>query len=229
MHRMCASPGRRGVGIFFLTGIVGMVGAAPAFAGRVVSAPVGAAAQHAAIAHWTAARMRAAKPIHAKPAAGALQPAVTGDTATGRPGLAGGARPGGLRSSSARVAAAGTFPGPNQTWPLFTAYLRYPMSTVGKFFFTQDGTDHVCSGAVTYGGNANQLDTVWTAGRCVADGAGSFDSSGLFCPSYNTGGVHRRVGCWSATSFGTSAEWFNDADPSRDYGVIFTDPSGGKA
>jgi hypothetical protein len=195
--------------------------------------------------------MDAAQPMD-HVAAGATRSVATrtiaGDSSTGRPGLAGGLVPRGVDATpdpyalqSLSATSTGSlptaphpsspvnFPGPNATFVWWTKLLTFPISPIGKFFFTQNGVDRVCSAAATYGGDPSQLDTVWTAGHCVSDGAGSFDTNGLFCPSYKPSGPNPVVGCWAASSFGTTAEWHTSADYSRDYGVVFTDPSGGAA
>src|SRR5215469_654871 len=139
------------------------------------------ASRDAIMSYWTPARMASAKP--AQPALGAASARGSkadnaGTTATGRPGLAGGYAPAGLRAGSAQGAtinrsaqsssvlpADGGYPGPNDTYNWVGAQNLYPVSTVGKLFFTEPSGNFVCSAAATYGGGTK--DMVWTAGHCV--------------------------------------------------------------
>ncbi|MGB6176838.1 MAG: hypothetical protein WBF43_11015 [Methylocella sp.] len=194
----------------------------------------------AAQSYWTPQRMAAAKPKGIL-ASGAIQPTAT-PLATGAPGAAGGLMPGGqainrlqfpLLQSPSRPAAApipadGAFPGPYTTYQYAGRYLLYPISTIGKLFFTEPGVGNfVCSASVTYGGSA--LNIVWTAGHCVANGGHSaFYTNWLYCPSYDSaqGGVNPAVGCWSWSFATTSSEWFTSGTLSRDYAIIGLQPNG---
>ena len=86
---------------------------------------------------------------------------------------------------------------PFQRWTWFGDYLMYPISTVGKLFFRQNGQDRVCTAAVI------QRNTIATAGHCIHDGSGS-DSGGssniVFCPSFNEAGPNPNLGCWPAVT-----------------------------
>lgn len=214
--------------------------AASANTPAVVSSHVSAAAQSRALSYWTPARMAAAKPLDiGRPASSAARRTIAGDTATGKPGLAGGFVPKHLaaapdpaagevlsNTSGGVVAPAdGAFPGPNQTWNWFQKYDRYPNSTVGKLFFSQNGGNFVCTATVTSGGGSQ--DVIWSAGHCISNGAGVFDSSATFCPDYNASGPNPHYGCWAATSLSTTTAWHNSGDWSRDYGVIYLSTTGG--
>lgn len=97
----------------------------------------------------------------------------------------------------------------------------YPISTVGKLFFTQRGQNFVCSASVI------QRSTLATAGHCVHDGSNSnagWSTNVLFCPSHNPSGNPR--GCWAATFLATSFQWFSSGNPDRDYGCIVTATTG---
>lgn len=212
-------------------------GADPRAAGPIVRNTESAAA---GAAFWTAERMAAATPADAalsrKP-----QPTVAGDSATGKAGTAGGFAPADLiedagapvvapnlpSSSTGITPADGGFPGPNSTWNYFGKYRKYPVSTVGKLFFTKPGIGNfVCSAAATYGGG--NLNTVWTAGHCVS-GQGSFWTNFSFCPSYDSsqGGVNPAVGCWGWSSAQVTSAWFNSGWWSGDYARITTVSNGG--
>lgn len=110
--------------------------------------------------------------------------------------------------------------GPFQRWTWFGRYLTYPMAVVGKYFFTNGGLDYVCSGTVW---NRNMF---VTAGHCVSDGAGTWNTSGMFCPSYNAGGANPAVGCWNVSTLGTSTDWHTGSDFDRDYACGITSSTG---
>ena len=187
--------------------------------------------------YWTPQRMAAAKPMGKEVSGLAKRPAVT-PLATGAPGAAGGSMPGGLlinrlqspsRPTAAPIPADGSYPGPHTTFEYAGRYLRYPISTIGKLFFTQPGIGNfVCSASVTTG-SASINNIIWTAGHCVANGgAAAFYTNFLFCPSFDSaqGGVNPAVGCWSWSSVATSNEWFNNGAFPRDYAIIRLQPSG---
>jgi V8-like Glu-specific endopeptidase len=97
----------------------------------------------------------------------------------------------------------------------------YPISTVGKLFFTQRGVNFVCSASVI------QRSTLATAGHCVHDGSNSpagWSTNVLFCPSFNPAGSPR--GCWPGIFQSTSFQWFNAANIDRDIGCIVTSTTG---
>jgi hypothetical protein len=202
------------------------------------------AASDATSAYWTKERMAAAKPVNPV-RSGKPQSTIAGNSATGAPQMAGGYAPKALvepdvvqgnqsaigTTSSGVPAADGGFPGPHTTWQYFAKYRTYPVSTIAKIFFTkQTGGNFVCSGSVTYGGNTNNRNTVWTAGHCVSDGAGRFHTNVQVCPSYDSsqGGVNPNVGCWAGTGLATTTAWHNSGAFTRDYGMIFTAATGTK-
>lgn len=185
----------------------------------------------AAQSYWTPQRMEAAKPMGIRGSDAAKRPALV-PQAAGAPGAAGGSMPGGpvnksLQLPSKPIAAPvpldGSFPGPNTTFEYAGRYRRYPISTIGKLFFTIPGSgDFVCSASVTTG-SASIQNIIWTAGHCVANGgAATFYTNWLFCPSYDSaqGGVNPAVGCWSWAFATTSAEWFFNGALTRDYAII---------
>ena len=97
----------------------------------------------------------------------------------------------------------------------------YPISTVGKLFFTQRGINFVCSASVI------QRSTLATAGHCVHDGSNSragWSTNVLFCPSFNPAGAPR--GCWPGIFESTSFQWFTARNIDRDIGCIVTRPFG---
>jgi hypothetical protein len=110
---------------------------------------------------------------------------------------------------------------PYTRWFYFARYRTYPVSTVAKVFFSQNGGNFVCSGSVLY------TDLVDTAGHCVAlGGSGNvFSSNVLVCPSYNAG-VNAAVGCWGATNLWTKSVWINTGSFEWDEGEIVTSTCG---
>jgi hypothetical protein len=110
--------------------------------------------------------------------------------------------------------------GPFQRWTEFDPITNYPTSTHGKLFFTLPGIGNfVCSATVI---NRN---TLITAGHCNSDGAGTFATNRLFCPSY-LNGVNPARGCWSVVNSKTSAGWHLGGDPDNDYACLITQPTG---
>lgn len=112
--------------------------------------------------------------------------------------------------------------GPFQRWREANPITAYPKSTVGKFFFTLNGSNFVCSASVI------GRSTIATAGHCISDGAGHFATNRLFCPSYN-GAQDPTRGCWAAnTSATTSTRWHTLKDPDFDYACLVTAATGQK-
>jgi hypothetical protein len=199
-------------------------------ASPVAAATVGAAVSHAVTqtpaqiyAYWTSARMASAHNVDLRANGSSAAPSAS-HVATGTPGKAEGYAPASVRASTPTGTAPQTSGSASpaagcyhcdvpftRLYP-YWRYRTYPMSTVGKIFFTQNGGNFVCSGSVIY---TNVVDT---AGHCVNNGAGIFDSSFLFCPSYNSG-VNPAVGCWASTSLTTSTVWYNTGSFEADYGA----------
>jgi len=170
----------------------------------------------AALAYWTPERMAAAKEMSIDGASLGLQKiAAAAPAAAGTPGLAGGFNPAtgvagptsgqvaqaarSLASPSGIVPLDGGFPGPNNTFFYGPKYVTFPISTVGKLFFTDPvtGGGFQCTASVT-SGTASIQNIIWTAGHCVANGGQSyFYTNQVFCPSYNSGGVNPSRGCWA--------------------------------
>jgi hypothetical protein len=103
-------------------------------------------------------------------------------------------------------------------------YTSQPTSTNGKVFFTEGGLNYVCSGTALLSGNKS---TVWTAGHCVNDGAGTFHTNWAFVPAYADGS--RPYGTWTARSLLTTAGWNNSGDFSYDNGAAIVNLNGGQA
>ncbi len=207
---------------------------------QAVTAPAAPALNRAATntstsavyAYWTRARLASAKPAQAEEVAKPGSAVNAGNSATGVPGTAGGYAPGSLASAGGAPASApnsitgnssvlpadGGFAGPNTTFNWIGSARTYPVSTVGKLFFTEPGGNFVCSAAATYGGSS--LDMVWTAGHCVGpQGGRSYYSNFLFCPSYNAG-ENPAIGCWAWAQAQQTGGWYFNGSWSADYAYI---------
>jgi V8-like Glu-specific endopeptidase len=164
-------------------------------------------------------QMRAAKPLTLPiPAAGAS----TGASGPNGPaGTIGGALPDGATGAGSAVGSSGggitaraagfAYPTPFDRYPVANRSM-YPHSTVGKVFFTRSGATYVCSAAVI----AERA--IWTAGHCVSDGAGHYDSAMTFVPQYHNG--TRPKGTFTCTKFTTFNEWHNGFDFRFDQAVV---------
>jgi len=95
-------------------------------------------------------------------------------------------------------------------------YVSYPADlpyiAIGKVFLTMGGLDYVCSGA-SIGGSA-----VLTAGHCVSDGQGNFDTNWEFVPDFYEFTSPVPDVLWVATQLMTFPEFLNNADIGRDVG-----------
>lgn len=194
----------------------------------------------AVYAYWTPARMAAAKPAAGATAGGPnIAAGAAGNTATGAPGLAGGYVPAGLSSVSgtgssinrsatdATVSPAdGSYPGPNDTFNWWESQGQFPVSAIGKLFFTEPSGDYVCSATATYA-SSSQPNMIWTAGHCLGpQGGSSYYSNWDFCPEYKNG--EAGVGCWAANYAQLTGGWYYDGYWSADYGYIILQATGNK-
>lgn len=182
-------------------------------------------------AYWTPARMAAAIPMDMANPGSPNASAGPAPLAAGPASIAGGGAPGGgpisphqsfakaAAAAGAPVPADGAYPGPHATYYYGPKYTTYPISTAGKLFFNIGSATYVCSADVTSGTAANQS-VIWTAGHCISNGAGTFYTNWIFCPSYNAGGINPTRGCWRWTSAGTRTEWHNSGSFRRDYAYI---------
>jgi V8-like Glu-specific endopeptidase len=103
-------------------------------------------------------------------------------------------------------------------------YTSQPTSTNGKVFFSDGGSNFVCSGTAVLSGNKS---VVWTAGHCVHDGASGFHTNWTFVPAYADGS--RPYGTWTARSLLTTSGWANGGDFSFDNGAAVVSANGGSA
>ncbi|HEU5375243.1 MAG TPA: hypothetical protein VFV38_07380 [Ktedonobacteraceae bacterium] len=99
--------------------------------------------------------------------------------------------------------------------------LSYPLSTVGKVFFTNGGQDYVCSGTAIVSSNHNTIDT---AGHCLY-GHGNWVQNLIFCPLYDNGKTP--YGCWVARALEVPADWIRGELSAlhRDFGMAIVSTS----
>ncbi len=98
----------------------------------------------------------------------------------------------------------------------------YPLSTVGKVFFTTGtGRDSMCSGTAIVSRNRNTVDT---AGHCLYL-FGGWSSNVVFCPLYSNGKTP--FGCWAARNLEVPADWINGKayDFHHDFGMAIVAPN----
>ena len=155
------------------------------------------AAQDRVTAYWTAKRMREAVPAKAP------------STAT--------ASSSGVERGAPYTVAARAKPGGGTTYP------AQVVRTTGKVFFTEGGTNYVCSGTATSSTNGS---VVTTAGHCVNEGPGAYVTNFAFVPAYNNG--TRPYGTWTARTLVTTSEWANNGDITYDGGFAVMNTLGGQ-
>ncbi len=103
-----------------------------------------------------------------------------------------------------------------QGQPPLSGETSYPLSTVGKVFFTSaSGQDMVCSGTAVTSQNHSVVDT---AGHCLYWN-GNWVRNVLFCPLYDNGNTP--YGCWAARDLEVPADWINAKpnDYHQDFGM----------
>jgi hypothetical protein len=118
---------------------------------------------------------------------------------------------------NAPLPAAYAYPYPFTRYNLETAlYSVFPYLTIGKLFFTQGGTNYVCSAASVVG-SPRQI--VFTAGHCMHDGKGLVPNDGwssnvIFAPVYRNGvrphGNFAADGTWARTAWASSGNFTED-------------------
>jgi hypothetical protein len=118
-----------------------------------------------------------------------------------------------------------SYPPPFTRYNNFQVYTVFPYVTIGKLFFTQYGTNYVCS-AASIGNYA-----IWTAGHCVHAGDGNpngWSYNVVFVPAYKNSTAPR--GSWTASYVGTLTSWYYSSDRRYDLGFVIlnTNASGKK-
>ncbi|WP_048554980.1 trypsin-like serine peptidase, partial [Nostocoides japonicum] len=171
--------------------------------------------------YWTAARMRSAKPADVVVSPSAAKAAVAAPRADGPAGTVAGSGTAAKATSAAAPLAAYTF----VKVPV-SATKKWPQRLNGKLFFTNGGTNWVCSGTSVAAASAPVQNEVWTAGHCTANTEGSkaFDTYAQFIPAYNGKGKTEKqiapFGRFTATQYITTTAWLNNGDLSVDLGAI---------
>src|SRR2546430_2088102 len=98
----------------------------------------------------------------------------------------------------------------------------YPLSTVGKVFFTNAaGQDSACSGTAVRSRNQSVVDT---AGHCLYWNRGWVHNL-IFCPLYDNGSTP--YGCWAARDLEVPSDWI-DSQPDNlhhDFGMAIVAPN----
>jgi V8-like Glu-specific endopeptidase len=100
--------------------------------------------------------------------------------------------------------------------------LSYPLSTVGKVFFTNAvGRDSACSGTAIKSLNQSVVDT---AGHCLYWNGGWVRNL-IFCPLYDNGGTP--YGCWAARDLEVPSDWIDAqaGDLHHDLGMAIVAPN----
>jgi len=177
--------------------------AAPAGASGHVAAGSGgglvATSKQATLAYWTPARLESAKPLDVI-AAGAAAPRATQQQATGKAGRVNGSLPQGTKATGTQQSNATQAPAttPYDSFEVTPAptskgkggvWKDWPYDLNGKLFFTNNGSNYVCSGtAVGSSHGTSDENEIWTAGHCVINSEsndGVVDSFAEWIPAYN--------------------------------------------
>ncbi len=98
----------------------------------------------------------------------------------------------------------------------------YPLSTVGKVFFTNAaGQDLVCSGTAVVSNNQSVVDS---AGHCLYLN-GNWVQNVIFCPLYENG--RTSYGCWAARDLEVPSDWIGARpnDYHHDFGMVIVAPN----
>ena len=91
----------------------------------------------------------------------------------------------------------------------------FPYRTVGIVFLHQNGGDYVCSGSSV---RSAPRQVVFTAGHCLADGAGHTSSHVVFVPAYRNGSVP--YGAFAANHTWVLPEWRFGGNDAYDFGAF---------
>lgn len=213
------------IAIGLMTAVAGSpAGAAPdggppltdaATTAAAAAAPVGASTGQSSrqvTAYWTKERKAQAKPDRvAGPTAEQLRRMAANPPAASRPAQS--APGGGPRQSTTGAAAVRPLAAGASLW---SPHGVAPARTIGKLYYTKDdGTGGYCSASVI---NADNFNTIWTAGHCVHGGSGhTWYSNFLFEPDYDNGSY---VGAWTGKYLATTNGWANNGDFGYDIGAV---------
>jgi hypothetical protein len=194
--------------------------------------------------YWTRERMRNAKPFSliALPGRAPTSEAAAVEEPTGLPGFSRGRLAdqdsvllsdddlavlpysGALEESVEALPAAGgyDYPPPHTTFYVLTSlYTTYPYKSIGKVFFSLNGSNYVCSGSAI--GNK----AVLTAGHCVSEGGqNKWANNWVFVPAYKNG--DKPYGTWPAFYLYAFQAWLDSKEWGRDVAFACVSNQAGK-
>lgn len=193
--------------------------ASPGRPAQNVSHSVSASEATAAAKYWTKARMASARQLDAvaSSAVGA-QPIAAG--AKGKPVT--------VQPTAGTGNLAAGRPAPLHATVVARPYTNLPDRLNGKVFFSDGGSNFVCSGTVVNGTNKDLVDT---AGHCVSSGTGRFFTNWVFVPAYSSaasGAGDRPFGTWTARILTTRTEWHSFSNLKQDLGYAALNTLGGQ-
>ncbi|MFG2004089.1 hypothetical protein ACGFNU_33515 [Spirillospora sp. NPDC048911] len=167
-------------------------------------------------AYWTPERMTAAVPVEA--------PEPTADAGPEPPSTAGESGDGFIPAE----ASAPTTPEPLRldyfaTSKVWAGHGALPARTIGRLFYTNNGSNYSCSAAVINSSNRN---TIWTAGHCVTNGSRRWYSNFAFVPDYHDG--QRPYGTWTGKSWSAPNGYHDGKQHRYDMAAIALNTSGGR-
>jgi hypothetical protein len=102
-----------------------------------------------------------------------------------------------------------------------------PYSTIGKLYYTQNGTPYVCSGNSVATGTAGNYNLVLTAAHCLHDGNGTEAGKSTniaYVPAKL--GASEPFGQYSASAIWVKTSWYSTGNEREDFGFIVTNPNG---
>ncbi|HLU97008.1 MAG TPA: trypsin-like serine protease [Thermobifida alba] len=88
-------------------------------------------------------------------------------------------------------------------------------ATTGRVYLTLDGSDYTCTASVI---DAENRDTVLTAGHCLKNKTGSWAENWIFVPGYTDG--RAPYGRYPARDMLVSPKWSRQGDDSYDFGLV---------
>ncbi|RSN68573.1 trypsin-like serine peptidase [Actinomadura sp. WAC 06369] len=175
--------------------------------------------------YWTPERMAAAEPTPA-PAVSPAEAAASAQAAAAEPPAA---EP---EVGEGRMPAASGAGGPAfdtkaltyfSTSKVWADHGRMPAQTVGKLYYTRNGSGYYCSAATINSSNRN---TIWTAGHCVTDGSENWYSNFAFVPDFHDG--KRPFGTWTGRSWAAPNGYFDGKNHRYDMAAIALNLNNGR-
>ncbi|KAB2340552.1 trypsin-like serine peptidase [Actinomadura rudentiformis] len=167
-------------------------------------------------AYWTPERMATAIPVE--------PPVPTADDSPAPPSTSGESGDGFVPAAVTPQATPGTLAldyfSASKLW---SGHGKMPASTIGKLFYTNNGTGYSCSAAVINSSNRN---TIWTAGHCVSSGNKRWYTNFAFVPDYHDG--KRPHGTWTGKSWSVPNGYHDGKKHRYDMAAIALNTSGGR-